>query len=209
MLGRASSNIYIDSCSKHWHPVSNLSDSGSADSIFTYVMAAFSWDNISLRLYTVSTALPLFFFTQWKKEFESKWKKKVLAFIYLFFFFLNICRRQEIKGGHNLDDTQVAACVLADVQQKQAQEIESILLEMQYKVRTHIQENGLFLILLGGCRGHFSNSSIPQNVSPWPPSPHMGADLHLCFYLDMQIIVSTLFCRHPHQNGTFCFLIHY
>ena len=44
-------------------------------------------------------------------------------------------RRQDIKGGHNLDDTQISACVLADVQQKQAQEVESILMEMQYKVR--------------------------------------------------------------------------
>ena len=43
-------------------------------------------------------------------------------------------RRHEITGGHNLDDTQVSACVLADVQQRQAQELESILLEMQYQV---------------------------------------------------------------------------
>ncbi|XP_022097553.1 trichohyalin-like isoform X2 [Acanthaster planci] len=40
-------------------------------------------------------------------------------------------RRTEIRGGHNFTDNQVSACVLADLQQKQAQEVEKVVVEMQ------------------------------------------------------------------------------
>ncbi|XP_038068700.1 trichohyalin-like isoform X2 [Patiria miniata] len=40
-------------------------------------------------------------------------------------------RRNEIRNGHNFTNNQVSACVLADLQQRQAKEVDRVVVEMQ------------------------------------------------------------------------------
>ncbi|XP_071784125.1 uncharacterized protein [Asterias amurensis] len=49
-------------------------------------------------------------------------------------------RRSDMRGGHNFTDNQVSACVLADLQQKQSQEVESVLVEMQTMTAEALKE---------------------------------------------------------------------